>query len=710
VTSFAAPLAWTAHGSPVAAAHAAMVVTGTGTLSLSLDKGWLASQPASAFPITLDPSITLNPTANRSYKNDGTTCTSCDVQFGNAQDGGNAYWRSVTHFDYEQLFGDTVTGSSVHATYVAGSGSANSYSAYVYHASAFSYAGAKSGSVLASGTIGSSGTLSGSGLTSYLQSVVSSRTSNAYFGFVGQETSGLYTYKKVTVTLTINYTTPTAPGAPTSVSATAGNASAVVHFSAPASNGGSAITSYTAPSSPGGKTASGSGNPLTVTGLINGTSYTFTVKATNAVTPATVPGAPTGVSATAGDSQATVSFSAPSSNGGAAITSYTVISSPGGVTGSGAGSPITVTGLTNGTSYTFTVTATNSAGTGPASAASNAVTPAPAASPPGAPKSASATAGDGQATISFTAPSSDGGAPITSYTVTSSPGGVTGSGAGSPITVTGLTNGTSYTFTVTATNSAGTGPASAASNAVTPAGHSAIAWGYDSEGEPITTNDYNAIKNNGDGAGDFFALYMGNTDTSQDYDAGIDFGQTSIDTAHAEGIPIIPIERQFAYESTLGTSKGDSVGQQTVADAKSWNVTAGTAIFIDIEPVPGGGGVDSNFIEAWYKTVEAGGYTPGFYGSDINTFATAYCDAVQDIPAMATNTYLWTFDPVTGEQAKPGPSTFSSNVVTCSGSSTTVSSSRTVLWQYAASVTAGSPGFGSYDENEARGSFPLWYP
>jgi hypothetical protein len=163
-------------------------------------------------------------------------------------------------------------------------------------------------------------------------------------------------------------------------------------------------------------------------------------------------------------------------------------------------------------------------------------------------------------------------------------------------------------------------------------------------------------------------------------------------------------------ESTLGTSKGDSVGQQTVADAKSWNVTAGTAIFIDIEPVPGGGGVDSNFIEAWYKTVEAGGYTPGFYGSDINTFATAYCDAVQDIPAMATNTYLWTFDPVTGEQAKPGPSTFSSNVVTCSGSSTTVSSSRTVLWQYAASVTAGSPGFGSYDENEARGSFPLWYP
>jgi hypothetical protein len=82
------------------------------------------------------------------------------------------------------------------------------------------------------------------------------------------------------------------------------------------------------------------------------------------------------VSAIAGNSQATVTFTAPVSNGGAAITSYTVTSSPGGLTGTGSASPITVTGLTNGTSYTFTVTATNSVGTGSASAASNSVTPA----------------------------------------------------------------------------------------------------------------------------------------------------------------------------------------------------------------------------------------------------------------------------------------------------------------------------------------------
>jgi hypothetical protein len=93
------------------------------------------------------------------------------------------------------------------------------------------------------------------------------------------------------------------------------------------------------------------------------------------------PGAPPAPVATAGNAEATVAFSPPAFDGGAEVTSYTVISSPGGHTASGASSPITVTGLTNGTSYTFTVTATNGAGTGPASAPSNAVVPtAPASS------------------------------------------------------------------------------------------------------------------------------------------------------------------------------------------------------------------------------------------------------------------------------------------------------------------------------------------
>ena len=79
-------------------------------------------------------------------------------------------------------------------------------------------------------------------------------------------------------------------------------------------------------------------------------------------------------------------------------------------------------GLTNGTAYTFAVTATNLAGTGPASAPSGAVTPYPAADPPDAPTNVTGVAGIRQVTVSWDAPASDGGAPITLYTVTSSPG------------------------------------------------------------------------------------------------------------------------------------------------------------------------------------------------------------------------------------------------------------------------------------------------
>lgn len=87
---------------------------------------------------------------------------------------------------------------------------------------------------------------------------------------------------------------------------------------------------------------------------------------------------------------------------------------------------------------------------------------------PGAPTAVVATAGNAKASVAFTAPASDGGADITSYTVTSSPGDITATGATSPLTVSGLSNETAYTFTVTATNIRGTGSASTASGSVTP--------------------------------------------------------------------------------------------------------------------------------------------------------------------------------------------------------------------------------------------------
>ena len=89
-----------------------------------------------------------------------------------------------------------------------------------------------------------------------------------------------------------------------------------------------------------------------------------------------VPGAPTSVTGTAGNAQVSVAFTAPSDAGyPATITSYTATSSPGGFTASGSSSPLVITGLTNGTAYTFTVTATNATGTGPASSPSGSVTP-----------------------------------------------------------------------------------------------------------------------------------------------------------------------------------------------------------------------------------------------------------------------------------------------------------------------------------------------
>ena len=173
-------------------------------------------------------------------------------------------------------------------------------------------------------------------------------------------------------------------------------------------------------------------------------------------------GPPTNVSATpAGSGTASVSFTPPADNGGSPITLYTVVATADGqvpVTATGPGSPITVTGLTNGVTYDFTVTASNAVGTGSGS------TPVELPIPPTAPGAPSITsaeaAGPTAVNVTFAPPANSGGSPITGYSVVATATGEDarfGTGAGPVITVGSLVDGVTWTFSVTATNAAGTG-------------------------------------------------------------------------------------------------------------------------------------------------------------------------------------------------------------------------------------------------------------
>lgn len=275
------------------------------------------------------------------------------------------------------------------------------------------------------------------------------------------------------------FTYVSAPDAPVIGAVSPGNGQATVAFSPPVNTGGLPVTNYVVTSHPGNATASGAASPLTVSGLTNGTSYTFSVTATNAA----------GTSVSSAASSAVVPMALPTAldrnlstdygkaisvdlgvaTNGAGITDVTIDTPPahGKTTVSGTVVTYTPADGFQGDTDSFTYITTNAVGRSSPGRVSVAVGRVP-VRVPDAPFIGAVSAGSGQATVSFSAPADDGGSPVTNYVVISQPGGVTAAGSGSPLTVTGLANGTSYTFTVTATNAAGTSVSSAASRPVVP--------------------------------------------------------------------------------------------------------------------------------------------------------------------------------------------------------------------------------------------------
>src|SRR5437879_5891148 len=286
--------------------------------------------------------------------------------------------------------------------------------------------------------------------------------------------------------------TPTAPvmapGAPRNLQATPGDGQVTLNWQAPSNDGGSPILLYTIYR---GNSSGGESFLITVplvttytdATVTNGVTYYYQVSATNAIgegprssevsatpnPPATPPGAPQGLSAVPGDATVSLIWAPPASNGGSPITNYKIYR---GTTSGGETLRATIgnqlsysdTGLTNGVTYYYEVSAVNAAGEGPRSIEASATPSAP-PTPPSAPQGLGATAGDATVTLTWSAPSSNGGSPITNYKIyrgTSSNGETLKATIANVLTYSdpAVTNGVTYYYQVSAVNAAGEGPRS----------------------------------------------------------------------------------------------------------------------------------------------------------------------------------------------------------------------------------------------------------
>jgi len=319
------------------------------------------------------------------------------------------------------------------------------------------------------------------GTSTTTAATVTGLTNGVSYDFHIQALNALGTGTNVSNTAVV--TPGAAPGIPTSLASTRGNAQVALTWTAPTNIGGFAITDYrveykTTAGSVWSVFADGTSTSLaaTVTGLTNGTGYDFRVSATNSVgtgsvsatssaTPATVPDAPTALTPTVGNTQVSLTWTAPANNG-SAITDYRVEYKTAAAStwdvfadGTSTTAAATITSLTNGVTYNFRVSAINSIGTGATTSTASA-TP---ASLPDVPTNLAVTRGNASVALAWTAPAGNGSA-ITDYKVeyknTSDSVWIVvndGVSATTGVSITSLTNGTSYDFRVSAINAVGAG-------------------------------------------------------------------------------------------------------------------------------------------------------------------------------------------------------------------------------------------------------------
>ena len=345
--------------------------------------------------------------------------------------------------------------------------------------------------------------LSNSAGTSWIQSDYNNFTSGSYIQFdtnlaVWISRDGLHLASVQYLSKDIEENFIDAPSAPTPLNVSVASTNASLSWSTPISQGDAAITDYSIQYSTDGTHWSSFAHTAstltsaTITGLTNGTSYQFRVAAVNAwgtgayetyantLAPGSLPGAPTSLAGSYRDASVALTWSAPSSNGGSPIRNYKVeYSSDNGSTwnafsrASSSATSETVTGLINGTSYIFRVSAINDPGTGTASTSTGAITP---KTIPSAPTSLVVTPGNAEVSIAFTA-GATGGSAITDYIIeySSNSGSswntyVHAASTSSPQVVSGLTNYTSYIFRLTAKNIVGNGIASQSTAPSSPRG------------------------------------------------------------------------------------------------------------------------------------------------------------------------------------------------------------------------------------------------